>query len=125
MASKRDFKKYVDQLGSVVVDEMVSAYYNVKEVDRDKVSQAIEKVLGAIGRAKCNSNVFFDRGEKAFESKEAYSKAKKAFFVALFDKIITPRLKPKHNRPWPTSGGNYCIRQDGESISRLPILINA
>lgn len=89
MASKRDFKKYVDQLGSVVVDEMVSAYYNVKEVDRDKVSQAIEKVLGAIGRAKCNSNVFFDRGEKAFESKEAYSKAKKAFFVALFDKIIT------------------------------------
>ncbi len=89
MASKRDFKKYVDQLGSVVVDEMISSYYNVKDVDRDKVSQAIEKVLGAIGRAKCNSNVYFDRGEKAFESKEAYSKAKKTFFVALFDKIIT------------------------------------
>ena len=75
MASKRDFKKYVDQLGSVVVDEMVSAYYNVKEVDRDKVSQAIEKVLGAIGRAKCNSNVFFALPESERERNKAYAKA--------------------------------------------------
>lgn len=89
MANKRDFKKYVDALGADIIDEMVSAYYNVKDVDRDKVTKAIEGVLAAIGKAKNNANVFFDRGEKAFASVEEYGKAKKDFFKALFNKIST------------------------------------
>lgn len=89
MANKREFKKYVDALGASVIDELVSSYYNVEGVDRDKITQAIEKVLGAVGRSKSNSNIKFDRGPKAFDNIEEYSKAKKAFFVALFDKIDT------------------------------------
>lgn len=89
MANKRDFKKLVDMLGSSIIDEMISSYYNVKDADRDKIAQAMELTLGAIGKAKCNANITFDRGEKGFESKEAYSKAKKAFFTALFTKIDT------------------------------------
>ena len=89
MANKREFKKYVDALGAAVIDEMISSYYNVKGVDRDKVAQAMEQVLGAIGKAKNNSNVFFDRGPKSYPDMKEYTKAKEAFFKALFDKIET------------------------------------
>lgn len=89
MANKREFKKYCDALGASVIDEMISAYYNVAGADKDKIAQSMEQVLGAIGKAKSNANVFFDKGVRAFESAEAYSKAKKAFFKALFDKIET------------------------------------
>ena len=89
MANKREFKKYVDALGASIIDEMISAYHNVKGVDRNKIAEAMQKVLGAIGKAKNNSNIFFDRGPKAFESKADYAKNKKAFFRALFDKIET------------------------------------
>ena len=89
MANKREFKKLVDSLGSSVIDEMVSSYYNVKGADRDEIAKAIELTLGAVGKAKSNSNICFDRGERAFDTKAEYSKAKKAFFEALFNKIET------------------------------------
>lgn len=89
MANKREFKKYADALSASVIDEMISAYYNVKNADRDKIAESMQKVLGAIGKAKNNSNVYFDRGPKAFGSMAEYAKAKKKFFKALFDKIET------------------------------------
>ena len=89
MANKREFKKFVDELGATVIDEMIDAYRNVKDVDQEKIAQAMEMLLGAIVKAKNNSNVYFDRGERAFEDKKAYSKAKKEFFTALFNKIQT------------------------------------
>ena len=87
MANKREFKKYVDALGASVIDEMVTSFYNVKGANRDEISKAIEATLAAIGKAKNNANVYFDKGVKAFGSVEEYSKAKKDFFVKLFDKI--------------------------------------
>lgn len=89
MANKREFKKYADALGASIIDEMISAYYNVEGADRDKIAEAMETVLGAIGKAKNNANVTFDRGAKSFDSVEEYAKAKKAFFRSLFDKIET------------------------------------
>ncbi len=89
MPNKREFKKFADALGASVIDEMISAYYNVKDADRDKIAQSMEKVLGAIGKAKCNANITFDKGPKAFENLETYSKAKKDFYRSLFDKIET------------------------------------
>lgn len=89
MANKREFKKYVDALAASVIDEMVASYYNVQGVDRDKISKAIEKVLGATGAAKSHANIFFDKGVKAFNNAKEYSKAKEEFFKALFDKIET------------------------------------
>lgn len=89
MANKREFKKFVDELGATVIDEMVDAYRNVKDVNHDKIAEAMEMLLGAIGKAKNNSNVFFDRGERAFQDKKEYAKAKKEFFKALFNKIQT------------------------------------
>lgn len=89
MANKREFKKFVDALGAAVIDEMISSYYNVAGADRDKIAKAMETVLGAIGKAKNNANVTFDRGEKAFADAKEYSAAKQAFFRSLFDKIET------------------------------------
>lgn len=89
MANKRDFKKYADALGASVVDQMISAYYNVKDADKDKIAEAIQMTLGAVGKAKLNANIYFDKGVKAFDDMAAYAKAKRDFFRALFDKIET------------------------------------
>ncbi len=85
--NKRDFKKYVDALGASVIDEMIHYYYNVEGVDKEKIAKAMETVLGAVGKAKNNANIFFDRGMRSFENPEAYAKAKRNFFRQLFKKI--------------------------------------
>lgn len=87
MASKREFKKAVESLGAGLCQEMMTAYYNIDNVDRNVVAAAIEKVLAAVSKAKDNSNVYFDKGHKAFDSHMAYSKAKEEFFKSLFNKI--------------------------------------
>lgn len=87
--NKREFKKYADALGASVIDEMTAAYYNVAGIDRDKVAQAIEVTLGAVGKARSNANVTFDRGPKAFESPAEYTKARTLFYRNLFDKVET------------------------------------
>lgn len=87
MPNKREFKKYADALGASVVEEMMVAYYNVEGADRNAIAKAVGKVLQAIEEAKDNSNVYFDRGVKAFPDPKEYSKAKREFFRALFNKI--------------------------------------
>jgi len=89
MPNRREFKKYVDAVGASIIDEMISAYYNVEGVDRDKIAQAMENLLGAIGKAKNNSNINLDRGSGAFADKKEYSVSKRKFFKSLFDKIET------------------------------------
>lgn len=88
MANKREFKKYTAALGSAVCEDMMMAYYNVKGIDKAAVEEAVAQVIAAIETANANANVFFDKGAKAFESRQVYTAAKKKFFIALFDKII-------------------------------------
>ena len=78
MANKRQFKKSLDALSSALVDEMMASYYNVKDADREKISQAIYKVIGAMGKAKRDTGKLFGKGIKEFENLAAYNKAKSA-----------------------------------------------
>lgn len=87
MPNKREFKKYADALGASVIEEMMVAYYNVEGADRNAIADAVGKVLAAIEDAKDKSNIYFDRGVKAFADHKEYSKAKREFFRALFNKI--------------------------------------
>ncbi len=87
MANKRDFKKYSEALVASICEEMMFVYYNDDNADKDKIAKAIEILLGAAAKAKSNANVFFDKGMKAYADHKEYSKAKKAFFQALFKKI--------------------------------------
>lgn len=89
MANKRDFKKAVEAVGASIIEEMMLAYYNIKGADQAAIGNSINTVLKAIENAKDNANVYFDKGVKAFESEKEYSKAKKEFFKALFNKIHT------------------------------------
>lgn len=89
MANKRDFKKSVDAVGAALCNEMMAAYYNVEGADKEAIADAIQKVLSAVVNAKNNSNVYFDKGVKAFAGPEEYSKGKAEFFKALFNKIHT------------------------------------
>lgn len=89
MANKREFKKFADALGASVCDEMMYAYYNIEGADKKAISAAMEKVILAINKARENSNIYFDKGVKAFEDKKAYAKAKEEFFKSLFHKVST------------------------------------
>lgn len=89
MANKREFKKYVEAVGGALCDEMMIALYTVEGIDEEKVQQAVTKVLTAVGNATSNSNVFFDKGHKAFATPAEYSQAKQAFFRQLFKKVNT------------------------------------
>lgn len=89
MANKRDFKKYVEAVGGTICDEMMLSLYTIEGIDETKVQEAVTKVLTAVGNATSNSNVFFDKGHKAFASEKEYSQAKKLFFRSLFKKVNT------------------------------------
>lgn len=76
MASKRAFKKSVEALSSALVNEMMASYYNEKEADREKISQAITKIIAAMGKAKQDTGKLFKKGVKEFDNLSAYNKAK-------------------------------------------------
>ncbi len=85
--NKREFKKYVEAIGSSLCEEMMVAFYNIEGANQDEISKAIGVVLGAVAEAKNNANIFFDRGVAAFETRKEYNKAKETFFKELFKKI--------------------------------------
>ena len=85
--NKRDFKKYVESLGDSACASMVDIYDTYDKVDKEKVANAIEKVISAVAAAKTNADITFDKGVKAFDNIVEYSKAKKDFYKKLFKKI--------------------------------------
>lgn len=87
MANKRVFKKYVESIGDSACASMAEVYDTVADVDKDKVAKAVEDVLSAVAAAKSNADITFDKGVKAFPTLLEYSKAKKAFYRQLFEKI--------------------------------------
>ncbi|MDE6329594.1 MAG: hypothetical protein K2L83_02660 [Muribaculaceae bacterium] len=87
MPNKREFKKYVDAVGASIVENMMVAYYNVEGADRKAIGQAVGIVLDAIETAKDNSNIYFDRGPRAFADAKEYGAEKRKFFRSLFNKI--------------------------------------
>lgn len=93
MANKRQFKKYITTLSSAVCNDMMVAYYNVEGIDREAVENSVKKVIKATEFAVHNSNIFFDKGRKAFDDPKAYSAAKHSFFNALFYKLREDYVK--------------------------------
>lgn len=85
--NKRDFKKYVENVGDSACASMADVYDTVANVDKEKVADAIEQVIAAVVNAKHNANVTFDKGVRAFDNIVEYSKAKKAFYSQLFKKV--------------------------------------
>lgn len=85
--NKRDFKKYVESVGDSACASMAEVYDSVEKIDKAKVADAVEKVIAAVAAAKSNADITFDTGAKAFDNLKEYSKAKKAFFKQLFEKI--------------------------------------
>lgn len=88
MASKRKFKKSVEALSSAIVDEMMASYYNVQGADREKISSAISKVIGAMGKARVKANHLFGKGVKEFENLAAYNKAKAQHTKEKYNKVV-------------------------------------
>lgn len=87
MPNKREFKKYVDALGSSVIEQMTIAYYNIEGADREAIAEAVTKTLCAVGKAKNAANHFMGKGMRQFADHQAYAKAKRAYFKELFGKI--------------------------------------
>lgn len=87
MGNKREFKKTAEAIGASVCESMMTTYYNTSGVDKEAIEKAIANVLGAVGAARSNANITFDKGVKAFDSLATYSKAKNEFYKKLFVKI--------------------------------------
>lgn len=85
--NKRNFKKYVEAVGDSACASMVDVYETEKDIDKMKVTDAIEDVISAVAAAKANADITFNKGVKAFENLKEYSKAKKDFYSKLFKKI--------------------------------------
>lgn len=109
MANKREFKKSVEALCAAIVDEMSMSYYNAADANRDLISEAIKKVLGAMETARQDSNVLFKKGVKEFDNFAAYNAAKKKFYkenynnaIAKFNDAIGEALKD-YNKAVPTA----------------------
>lgn len=85
--NKRDFKKYVENVGDSACMSMADVFETTEDIDKEKVANAVEKVIAAVAAAKTNADITFDKGVKAFDSLVEYSKAKKAFYKQLFKKI--------------------------------------
>ncbi|MCH5213838.1 MAG: hypothetical protein J1E97_01495 [Muribaculaceae bacterium] len=110
MANKREFKKSVEALSSALLDEMMASYYNVKEADREKISQAIAKVAEAMGNAKKESSKLFNKGVKDFENMSAYNAAKAQHTkekyrnaIASYNNALSEALKA-YNEGMPANG---------------------
>lgn len=88
MANKREFKKSIDALSSAIVDEMMISYYNVETADKDKIIQAITKIIASAEKARRSANRLFGKKIREFETVEAYLKAKSAFEKDNFDKAV-------------------------------------
>ncbi len=87
MANKREFKKAIAAVGGAICNDMMTVAICVDGVDRNAIDAAISRVLSATENAIERSNIFFDKGRRAFPTEEEYIKAKRAFFKQLFDKI--------------------------------------
>lgn len=88
MANKRRFKKAVTNLANSVSESMLVVFFNTNGADGEKIDKSIIMAMDTADKAIRNSNVFFDKGVKAFDrNRKEYNKAKKAFFKALFKKI--------------------------------------
>lgn len=85
--NKREFKKAVTSLGSGIVAEMFNVAITTKEADRKAADEALSQVWNAMEEAKHKANIIFGKKEREFESKEAYLKAKRAFFKTNFKEI--------------------------------------
>ena len=88
MANKRILKKSVDDLGNSIIEEMAISFYNVENVNKDLISQAISKVLKAMNDAHVKICVHFDKKRRDFESEKEYYTAKKAFIKNNYDELI-------------------------------------
>lgn len=88
MANKREFKKSVEELTAALVDEMMVSYYNEKEADREKISEAISKIVVAMENSKKEASKLFDKKVRDFENIAAYNKAKAKFIKGQYDKAI-------------------------------------
>lgn len=87
MANKREFKKFATALGANVCEDIMINYYSIEGIDRKMAEESVGKVLAAVENATSRANVFFDKGARAFEDRKEYSRAKRAFFKDLFEKI--------------------------------------
>ena len=61
MANKREFKKYVNAVCESIINDMMTAYYHVEEVDKTAVEAAVADILMATENAILKSGIKFDK----------------------------------------------------------------
>lgn len=87
MANKREFKKYVGEISTSIVQDMMVVYYNIDKANREGIDKAVIEILKAGEKAIMHANVKFDKSPRAFETKNEYKKAATQFYKSLYKKV--------------------------------------
>ncbi len=87
MANKRQLKKRISYVCGDLASDLILASYSMESIDRTKVNKILTDIatLQEDARAKVSFN--FDKTVKAFDSKQAYNKARKEYNVQAFGKL--------------------------------------
>ena len=85
--NKREYKKAVTSLGTGICVQMFLIANSTKGYDMEAANGCISRVWNAMDEARKNANIFFGKKEREFADKGEYLKARRLFFVKLFQKL--------------------------------------
>jgi len=89
IASKRDLKKYINELNDAVVQYVLPSAVLAGFVSDDQADEIITKLAGLHNEVIKRLSISFDKQLSAFESAAQYKKAKRAYFRQAYDKAMS------------------------------------
>lgn len=89
ITSKRSLKKHIDRVQDEVVQVVIPAAVYAGLITEEKAEDMLTDVASLALEAKSRLAVNFDKKMSAFESGDAYRKARLAFFKAAYGKAMS------------------------------------
>lgn len=88
ITSKRELKKHIDRIQDEVVQVVIPAALYAGLVTDDKVEEMLTKVAQLSQQAKDRLAITFDKKMSAFDSSNAYRKAKLQYYKQAYGKAL-------------------------------------
>ena len=88
ITSKRDLKKYINELNNAVVQYVVPSAVLAEIITEAQADEMLTKLATLHNEVVKRINISFDKQPSAFESPAAYKKARSAYFSEAYDKAM-------------------------------------
>lgn len=88
ITSKRDLKKHIRRIEEEVSMVVIPAAFYTGLFTEEEASKALGDLAALTVQATTRLNITFDKAPKAFDSNDAYKKAKKNFYATAYAKAL-------------------------------------